>query len=62
MWACECVHVRVCADLIFVICDLCVCVCVHAHLLQLFVCVFVGLFVCVFICWRDFVDVGCCAC
>ena len=60
-------YVRVCVDVIFVICDLCACVCVHARLFAIVcvsMCVFYGLFVCVcvFICWRDFVDVRGCAC
>ena len=64
-------YVRICVDVIFVICDLCarlfaiVCVCVCVCVCSLVcgcVCVFFRLFVCVFICWRDFVDVRGCAC
>ena len=58
-------YVRVCVDVIFVICDLCggVCMCARASFcICLCVCVFVGMFLCVFICWRDFVDVRGCAC
>ena len=52
-----CVYVRVCVDVIFVICDLC------ARLFAIVcVCVFLGLCVFLFICWRDFVDVRGCAC
>ena len=46
-----CVYVRVCVDVIFVICDLCVCV--HARLFAIVcvsMCVFYGLFVCVCVC------------
>jgi hypothetical protein len=49
-------YVRVCVDVIFVICDLCVCV--HARRFAI-VCVCVC--VCVFICRRDS-DVRGCAC